>query len=373
MSEETFKTLSDKLIKRGTKYFYFDKNFDDRGMDYKRYIKLRYNSVNFYHIKNQYSLKGWFILWYLMCNAKKTYSMETTIRIISEGTRPSLKETKEYLLFLHKIKTIYLSKVRNITYNTPLKIIITYNNDEYYENFDDDNKKILEQINKKGENITDTVGYRAIPIDYIQPIMDTIDYKQFAILSILFTRYSYYSIKKCIGEEGTYYLYNQNYYAFPTYEQISKYTGISESVCLRKIKQLIDNPYKIIDYYNDHIITTRYNEKLKKFSPMAKNNVYYIYLFQQPEYVYYHLYKVEDKKDKPKELKQLLNNKNFDFEKVATDSSGKWYKYLTDQDYIKYYHKYILELFEKYLKDKNKEGYTKDIRPEKIYLNAYNH
>jgi DNA-binding Lrp family transcriptional regulator len=255
-----------------------------------------------------------------------------------------------------------------------LKIIITYNNDEYYENFDDDNVKIKKQANEKGENITDTVGYRAIPIDYIQPIMETIDYKQFAILSVLFARYSYYTIKKCNDENGEYYLYNQNYYAFPTYEQISKHTGISESVCLRKIKQLIDNQYKIIDYYNDHIITTRFDKRRNKFAPMAKNNVYYIYLFQQPEYVYYHLYKVEDKKEKTEAIKKKLkeiHNKNskLTFENIATENSeGK--ENLTDQDYIKYYHGYVMKSMDECLKTKNKENYIQTVRPEKIYLST---
>jgi len=340
-----FNKVARDYLPTETKYLYIDKTFDNRGIDYKKFIKLRFASINHAHINKYYGVKGWYILWYLMINAIKSEYIKTSVSIIAEDTKLTTTDVKAELLKLNSQNVIILSKTKNINNNSPIEIYITYNTD-YYNNFDDDNG----------------VGYRAIPIDYIKAIFTSIDYKQWAVLSCMMTSYSYYNIKPKDEDGKMIYNYQRNHYSFMTQRQMADATGLTKSTVNRQITILENSKFNIISTYCSYDTKQYYDEDENKLKWKISNKIYHVNLFEQVEYVYYHIYLQMSEKEKTRNkniTKRIKNN----FEEIAKSSEYIW---ITERDYmIAYYNTYIIE-FENCLKDKDIEYYKNSIRKLKI-------
>jgi hypothetical protein len=343
--EELFR----KIHMNDVKYFYQDKIFNGKGMDYQRFIKLRYNSINFYYIRDVYTIEGWYMLWHLMARAELAiYVLHTTINCISEYTGIKNKRIKELLLKFDKIGLIYLSKVNNLTYNTPIELYITYNTDEYED--------IPEQIKKyENQKHKSSKGFNSIPVDFAKTLLNhkKINANQWCIYTVLNTNFSYYTYKND-NEWDSDNKYKENHYAFPTMRQIENYTGIPKSTVNDELIRLSQNEYNIIKIFNTNEYHTKYNDDGSK-QAYKSNNIYYIPLFEKIEYVYHQIYNVTEAEKENKELMKSLKNAK-DFKKVVEEFNNKD---INRQDYIKYYFKDLMKEYEKCIKNKDEETYKK--------------
>lgn len=356
--------LLEKYKPRNAKYIYRDKIFDNRGIDYKNYIPLRFESINRQDIKKIYGIKSWYVLWYLMANAENSKYIKTTIQTIYRETNLSSSIIKRELRHLQEIGIINIFGEINDKTNSII-IVIGYNDKEVYEEFSKSN------CNSKGNN-----GYRAIPKEFIRAIIPSLNYNQWAIFTVLCVRYSWYTLlneKNDYGEE----LYNYMItgYAFPTQEEMKYLLGISRETIMyelygteyikngkeiKKKKQvtrpLIENKYNLITIETG--ANTNYNNKEKENRIKKENNRYFIDLFERVEYLYNCIYKLEDNRDK--KIKNKI--KDIGFKNIAM---SKDQKILNNQDLINYYYKGIMKEYENNIKTKNKENYIKTNRDYK--------
>jgi len=180
--KKKFKELLEELRPTNPKHIYNDKIFDSKGIDYKRFIKLRYDVINNNSINNFYTVKGWYLLWHLMVNAHMNQRIKTTIKMLSEISNLKTDEIRMLLIDLHKKGAIAMNKVEKINLNTPLDILISYATDNGYSSYNNS----LER-NKK--------GYRAIPNEFLEVVLPTLSPQEWAIYCVLIVRYSYFIVK----------------------------------------------------------------------------------------------------------------------------------------------------------------------------------
>lgn len=333
--------VADIKTRYGTKhakYIYYDSRFDPRGIDYTRYIKIKYDSINNGLIKDYYTADGWYILFWLMSNGSNPYYITTTISIISQNTNIRVTKIKDILLHLQRIGIIHIEyKENEIKVSTPLDITILYNTDKQ------DNNEIQE------EN-----GYIPIPIEFIKNILPTLSTYEWSLYTVLVINYAYFTVWKEYDSRTneTQYRYLREHYAFPTYEYINKLTGISKATLSKCIKGLSDNKYKLIEKItSDKTYKTLSNGK--NVIDKGGNNRYRIKLMERIEYVYNNIYKfMTDSK-----LKEYEEIHKRGFEQIATSHnqniiSGKYYLYIME------YYKQAMIDYESCIKNNSNKDYS---------------
>jgi hypothetical protein len=233
---------------------------------------------------------------------------------------------KEILLDLHKKYLIKMNRIKNITYNTPIDIFIGYNS-EYYT--------------------TENEGYRAMPIDYVKMVLPKMSPTQWTIFSCLCVRFNYYTLKQDVDEETgeIIYPYKVNHYAFPTIEKLELRTGIKSSTISDNILMLLgyqknkenkwvqtnDEFKSVISSYASNNRKTIKDKFTNKNKIVKDNRIYYIPLFNRIEYIYYHIYLIEND-NRSIEDKKLVKKQGFDKLKET-----QHYNILTDRDYLSEY------------------------------------
>ncbi|WP_297419676.1 hypothetical protein [Clostridium sp.] len=357
LNQQQFTTLSqiESYYKpRDIKKIYYDKQFNPEGIDYTNYIPMRFDSVNNLHIKQYYTINGWYILWYLMANSSNKIYIKINISTIMSDLNLSDNIVKKTLKHLQEIEIIkiHISEKNNIikNINTILHISIGYYIDNVYKEFI--NKHNSKQINN---------GYRAIPTEYIKNIISSISPNQWAILSVLFIRYSWHTPNNS-HDEITYEILEYNmkasYYAFPKIIDICNYIGIGKTTVLKELyedsvrwKALTKNKYKILhkitkETYRNYNDTETYENRIKK-----ENNRYYITLFERYEYIYYHVYLPDDKRNK-----EIINKINkYGYENISKTEEQY---ILTNKDFIEYEYNGNMKEYDKWVKDNNIKEYN---------------
>jgi hypothetical protein len=319
---------------RQIKYFYSDKKFNIKGIDYTRYIKLWFKSIHEYHIRDIYGVNGWYLLFHLMAHAKDGIYIETTLDIISSKIKLKNIEIKDLLFHLQKHNIVKL-KEDKFDKNTLLHIAIGYQ----------DNNII--QVDN---------GYRAIPIDYLITILPTISPTEWAILSVLLVNFSYFQPTRYISQDTgeILYGYQENYYAFPKLETIAELVGVVEKTVRTYVSKLEGNPYKIIEVKKGK----RYTYINDDGNPRQGQEVnkYYIPLLDRIEYIYHHIYNIDDSEANTNRQENIKEIKKKGFDKIVKSEQQN---ILIVKDFINYKHKNLMTDYENILKEMDDERYKK--------------
>lgn len=288
--------LNQYTIGNNKRYMYRDINYDDRGIDYTRYLKLRLSTFDKeHHFIEEFTPEGFRILWYLMTRAKKSVFITITVNIIVEV----LKMTKYKVLkginalITSEIIIVYsaqnndLQKVKDV--NKPLNIIIKYHDDDLY---DLDGQK----------------GYKAIPFDFIHRTVIDLNEKEFTIYMFLILRHRYYGVKESIDEttgKVKHYVNDVNY-AFPTQEQISEQISIDRHHINGYIESLEEKGY--IRAEKSDKKTYEIDKLTGKAIIKNVNTTYEVNLLNRLEYIKYQIVNVAEKliEKLPKNLKQYI-------------------------------------------------------------------
>lgn len=324
------------------KEIYLDRNILGYGIDYTKYIQLRFDDINSGNIVNKYTIRGWYLLWYLLsssCSSEHNY-IETTINFISADLSMRQNVVREILFKLRKKNIVYFKgKHSSLSNNDRLCVAIDYMQDN---------------------NNTNGNGYRAIPVDFVRNILPTITYTQWAIYTYLLVNYSYFSLanyenankKECFGV-------SINQYAYPTQEQIANGLDMARTTVRDNIDKLEDNKFKLIKKKTRD--TEMYFDEKGRHKLKKENNIYKITLLERVEYVYHHIYKIESmnmKKNKcsntKKTVNKLLESKGFDYV-----SQTKYNEDLNNYHYIKYHYRDKIDSYKKVLTNKDTEQYRK--------------
>lgn len=340
-NKKKFEELLEELRPTDPKHIYNDKALDPKGIDYKRFIKLRYDVINNNSIANFYTVKGWYLLWNLMVKAHMNQRVETTINMIAKKTNLKTAEINKLLIDLHKQGVIAMNKVEEIKANTPLDIIIFYADDHGYSSYSDSFEE------KKN-------GYRAIPNDFLEVVLPTLTPEEWAIYCVLVVRYSYFTVteQKNDGTGEEFYKYSINQYAFPTERQIGEHIGKDKMTVGRYLKKLENNKYNLIKVHNNNRIEM-YIDDTKRARPKWSNNIYYITLLERVEYNWYHLVKVTNDGAVEKEINKR-GYKNI--------VKSKAYKMIKDRHFVLYEYGNEIETFKECLNikgDQTIESYKK--------------
>ena len=348
---------------RDKKSIYYDKQFTSSGIDYTNYIPMRFDSINNLHIKQYYTINGWYVLWYLMANSYNKYFIKINISTIMEELNLSDNIVKKTIKHLQDIEVIKIytkekdNKIKNI--NTILHISISYYLNNTYKEF------MKKHNSKEVSN-----GYRAIPVEYINNILSSLSANQWSILSVLFVRYSWHTINNEIDPiTGEIYNYDMkcSYYAFPVMAEICNKIGITKPTLIKELyddtekhKALINNQYKIItkirkDEYKQGIDKETYANRISK-----ENNRYYLMLFERYEYLYHNIYNVPDKRNK-----EIINKIKVSGYETISQSEEQYI--LNNRDYVEYAYGKDMKEYDKWVKNNNtgtKEIYSVKCKEE---------
>jgi len=334
MQIESLKDLSQFYNTTDSRYIYFDKTFDIRGIDYTKFIQLKYESINNSHIKDKYSVDGWYLLWYLMSRAIKNEYVSTTINSISEETNLKPVKIKDALgkLILHEV-IIVDKDFLTLTNNELLKIYIGYNN------------KLCDHITLN--------GYSPIPSEFVYRIIPTLSPTEWAIYTVILTKYNYYLAWEVLNKETGEMIpvYHRTHYAFPSRTQIGEKIGVVDDTVSKFIKKLEANKHNLIFKYKSDAYSF-WDKEEQKQKIRGGNNRYEVKLFERPEYIYYYLNAQFDK-DVQKEYNYIKKN---EFEKIALSHEQELIRN-KKQFYIRYYYENELLQYEKCIKENDIELY----------------
>jgi len=329
---ETLKDLSHYYNSTDSRYIYFDKTFDIRGIDYTKFIQLRHESINSNHIKDIYSVDGWYILWYLMSRAIKNEYIATTLNSISEEVNIKTNRIKDALTNLTNKEIIIVDK-NKITNNELLRIYIGYNN------------KLFNYANQN--------GYIPIPNDFVYKVITTLSPLEWAIYTILISEYRYYIAWEMTDKETKKLIpiYYRTHYAFPNRNHIGEKINVIDDTVSKFVKKLENNKYKLIHAYKSEPYSF-WDEKEKIQKVRGGNNRYEIKLLERPEYTYYYFNTPFDTT-----MQEEFNRiKKIGFEEIA--KSGEQYRIRNKKIYyIRYYYKDMFEQYDKCLKEGDYELY----------------
>lgn len=270
---------------------YLDKTLDTDGINYENYIGLKFETINNNHIRDKYTINGWYILWYLMSEAHQSMYIKTTIDFIAAETKMNHKDIKDILIHLHNINAIYMvaytisgkeKSFKSITYNECIEIAIGYSNKDSYE---------------------DTKGYKAIPVEFVKSVLLTLNPTAWALYTVLVVRHSFLlTLPERIDPETgeIIYPYSITHYAFTTQEQLGECIGVTDTTIKKYTDELLNSKYPLI-----HLVAKgkRYRDAIKgnKEGWKRENKRYGVYLLERVEYQYYHTCKVEIKRTKEEE------------------------------------------------------------------------
>lgn len=341
MKIENFNDIFNYYDSTDSRFLYIDKKFDNRGIDYTSFIKLRYESINEKHITNIYTLDGWYILWYLLGNSYNGIYIKTTISEIAKDIK---YKTSDIIPILKNLEKQNIVKINNKSFNnnTLLTIAIGYNEDNVIQN--------------------KTNGYVSIPKDFIRIVLPSLNKTQWAIFTILCVRYNYIYPSSRFDERSQRELYYTkiNCYAFPTQEQIAELLDIKDNKTIRShLKKLEENKYKLIKInkielkdggYEVFFDNEENKNKIKRF-----NNKYYIYLFERMEYGYNCIYNIPDERKENNKYKEFFNElkkKGLDYV-MESDMN----KYLTKKDFVEYRFKNFMGDYKKCVETNDYEQY----------------
>lgn len=345
MDIQNQKDVLNLYTRKDNRYIYIDKYFNNKGIDYTRYLKLRFSSVNNLHIKNKISINGWYVLWYLMCNGQQGIFIETTLDFISIDLSMKVINVKEILLNLHEENIIYINnKLNNINKNDRLQIVINYNDNTLHTKYIDNN-----------------IAFNPIPIEFVQTVLPQLTPNQWVIYTTLCVYFSYYSVKETYDNDGNkIYIPSENCYAFPTQEKLSEVIGLNFKTIKSNIDKLCESNLNLISERESFGNTYAHfkNKNNGKTNIKKINKTYNVLLYQRIEYVYYCILQMQDNRDK--KIKQLIKTKGF--KKIAESSD---YKILQDRDYILNKFGIIIEQFKKCIENDDIESY-KNVKNEKI-------
>lgn len=333
----TLNSLDDILHyyrERQIKHFYTDKKFNINGIDYTRYIKLWFKSINSNHISDLYGVNSWYLLFHLMTHAKDGVYIETTIDIISTKTKLRNTEIKELLLQLQHINIIKIKECK-FDKNTLLHIALGYqdNNIIHIDN-----------------------GYRALPIDYLITILPTISPTEWAILSVLLTNFSYFQPTHYIDQNTgeIFYNYLENYCSFPKLDTIAALIGVTEKTVRTYLKKLIENPYNIVQLQKGKRYS--YIDDSGKNKVRNEVNKYYIPLLDRIEYVYHHVFKVSDLDSNTKRRSNIKEINKLGFEKIVTSDKQN---ILIQKDFVSFKFKTLMSEYETIINEAKLDRYKK--------------
>lgn len=342
---QSLKDLTYYYNNTDSRYIYFDKTFDVKGIDYTKFIQLKYESINNNHIKDIYTIDGWYILWYLMSRSTKSEYIATTVNSISEETNLKQIKIKETLDILSQQEVIICNKnLSKITNTELLYIYIGYNNN------------LCSHITQK--------GYIPIPTEFVYRIIPTLTSIEWAIYTVLLTKYNYYlaweTINKDTGELIP--VYYRTHYAFPSRTQIGNIIGAIDDTVSKFIKKLENNKYNLIYKYKSDPYSF-WDKEEQKQKLRGGNNRYEIKLFERPEYIYYYLNPIFDKETQDK-FNYIKKNK---FDKIAL--SHEQNKIVNNKVfYIRYYYEDILLQYDKCIKERDGELYKHIREDDKIKI-----
>lgn len=334
MQVQSLKDLSHYYNSTDSRYIYFDKTFDIRGIDYTKFIQLKYESINNSHIKDKYTIDGWYILWYLMSRATKNEYVATTINSISEETNLTTTKIKNAIQKLISCKIIIIDKnIKNITNKELLKIYIGYNN-----------------------NLCDHItlnGYSPLPSEFVYRVITTLSPPEWAIYTVILTKYNYYLAWEIINKETGELIpvYYRTHYAFPSRTQIGEIIGVIDDTVSKFIKKLEENKYNLIFKYKSDAYSF-WDEKENIQKIRGGNNRYEIKLYERPEYIYYYINTKFDKQMQ-KEFDYIKKN---GFEKIALSHEQNLIRNKKIY-YIKYYYGDIFEQYKKCIDEKDYKLY----------------
>lgn len=337
---------------KDSRFLYVDKHFDNRGIDYSSFIKLRYESINEKHIIDIYTLDGWYILWYLLGSSINGVYIKTTINEIADETNYKTIEIINILKHLEKLDIIKI-KNKNFTNNTLLKIAIGYNEDN-----------IIQNSNR---------GYISIPRDFIRIVLPSLNKVQWVIFTILCVRYNYIYPTSKFDEKSQRLVYYtlENCYSFPTQQQIAELINIKDLKTIRNhLKKLEENKYKLIKINSTELkdggYETIFDNEQNKNKIRRFNNKYHINLLERMEYAYHCIYNIPDERKNNNTYKYFF--KELDKKGLDDVMSSELNTYLNKRDFIEYRFKNFMEDYKKCLEDDNLEIYN-CLKQEKIEVN----
>lgn len=324
-----------------------DKKFTPKGIDYSRFLKIKYDLINKNLIRDYYTIDGWYLITWLMVNSATPYYISTTIDQISNGTDFKVVKIKELLKYLESISAIKISsKTKNVKSYDTINIAIIYNTSYSIE----DN------------------GYMPFPIEYIKNILPTLKPNEWAVYNMLIIRYSYFSVQDNSKDipEGTpiIYSYSRNHYAFPTFVDIMARLKLGTSTLSNIIQSLLNNKYNLIEKSQADRVPKK-SKITGKLEFSAGNNKYELPIMERIEFVYYCIYRFNTD-----EYRQEHENiKKIGFETIANSSDQKILegkKYL----YILEYYSYYMKEYEQCIKNNDEVKYN-ELRQMKISKNKY--
>lgn len=354
MKMGSFTDIFNTYDSKDSRFLYIDKHFDNRGIDYSSFIKLRYESINEKHITDTYTLDGWYTLWYLLGNSINGTYIKTTVNEIVSETNYKATEIVTILKHLEKLNVIKI-KNKNFTNTTLLKIAIGYNEDNIINN--------------------ETRGYVSIPKDFVRIVLPSLNKTQWAIFTILCVRYNYIYPTSRFDEKSQRLVYYtlENCYAYPTQQQIMELLNMKDVRAVRSsLKKLEENKYKLIKINTTELSEGCYevffdNEqnknKIRRF-----NNKYHINLLERMEYAYYCIYNMPDERKSNNTYNKFFK----ELEKKGLDDvmCTELNTYLTKKDFIEYRFKNFMEDYKKCLEENNLETYN-ILKQEKVQINQY--
>lgn len=334
MQVETLKDLSFYYNSTDPRYIYIDKAFDIKGVDYTKFLQLKYETINQCHIRDKYTIEGWYILWYLMSRAIRSEYVATSVAIISEETSMKPIRVKEALLILAAHDVIHISKdVSEVSNNEMIQIYIGYNN------------KLCGHITQN--------GYTPLPVEFVYKVIPSLSPTEWAIFTVIVVKYNYFiAWEKLNSSSGKMeQKYQRTHYAFPTRTAIGEMLGVGDETIGKYLKKLLGSKYNLIDKYRTDAYSF-WDEKDQKQKVRGGNNRYGIKLLERPEYAYYYL----NPKFNKVEQRDFEYIKSNGFEAVALSDRQELIRGKIAY-YIRYYYENILLLYEKSLKEKDEELY----------------
>ena len=261
-------------------------------MNYNKFIPYYYKL----DIKDKYTLDGWYLLNYLLCYAQDGIFIKTNLDILYHDLNMSKNKLVFSLLHLQENKILDIdttnmrSKVLNITLN-----------------------------------FNEAKGFKAVPIDYIKPLLSQLKPKELSILTILIIYYNYI---QPVHENGNYKLMENNC-TFISVRKISELTGIGFKTIIMSLTKLEE--LNLIHKVSKGVYTAKGTKEVNRYD---------IPLLSSIEYKYHRYVNVNASK-KYLECKELLENISFD--KLRNTSNNTK---ITTRNYIEYkYHKELKKFF----------------------------
>lgn len=339
--------IMDLYGKKEPNYIYRDKEMDNKGIDYKKFLKIKYDSINKNFIRDLYTVDGWYVLFWLMSSSNNAYYATTTINMITEFTGIRATKVKDILLLLHNKGVICIvsedGTVNDIKNNTPLNVCILYNSDCNY----------LNTTVKEGN------GYIAMPVEFLKNILPMLSSTQWAVYSMMLVNYSFFGVWTTPDAETgePIYHYYREHYAYPTQRQIGESLGINKETINLTIKELGEHKYNLIKII--HTDAVFHGDKYIR----GGNNRYRIPILERIEWVYHNIYlHLNEEQYKYRDYINSIGG----FEKIAY-SSNQSLLHNKNYLYIMEYYMQILEQYRDNLNTKDRDKYMYQIEQFAIY------